>query len=899
MQVALLGPTVVRADVDAPTTPVAGERVRALLARLALDTGRVVPVGTLVDDLWGEHRPADELNALQSLVSRLRRAVPNGSVESTSGGYRLVAAETDFDAFETGVRTAAEQLRAGDAARAAETYATALRLWRGDPLADLGDVPFAAAVVTRWQELHLLAREGRLEAELSLGGGAVVADLETLVGEHPLRETSTALLIRALAATGRQAEALAAYDRLRERLADELGLDPGRPLEELRLAVLRGEVAPAAATGSPTNLRAPVTSFVGREVAVAQVRDLLVQHRLVTLVGPGGAGKTRLATEAARPLTDVLADGVWMAELAPVTDPDELPSTLIGSLGLRETSLIEPTAGERVDATGRLVEALADRELLLVLDNCEHLVGAAAVLVDELLARAPRLRVLATSREPLGITGEALCPVAPLPRPQAGLSVEDALAVPSVALFVDRAQAVRPDFTLDADTVDSVCETCARLDGLPLAIELAAARLRTLSIQQVADRLGDRFRLLIGGSRAARPRHQTLRAVVAWSWDLLEPPERAFAERVAVSPGGVTAESARAVAGPDVAGADPVVTADLLSGLVDKSLLQRVDDAEDQVPRFRMLETLREYGIERLVDQGVVQEVRAAHVAYFLAMAEWAEPRLRRPEQLETLARLDAEHDNLLAALRFAADASDADSAVRLAAALGWYWTLRGAHQEAAVRIGAALDVPGDSPNVPRSICLAMHVLNAGAGGLPAVDPEATLAELQRLRPQAESDEHPVMALLDTVVALLGDDMDAGAAARAHALEHPDPWVHAMVRFMGAAMAENSGDQRGYRDELDAALTGFRQVGDRWGIAMCLTQSAGLSLLDGDRTGAIEAYDEAGELMRELGASDDAGQTAARKAMVLAAEGELEAARATLLRAQEARSAAARRCLSR
>ena len=231
---------------------------------------------------------------------------------------------------------------------------------------------------------------------------------------------------------------------------------------------------------------------------------------------------------------------------------------------------------------------------------------------------------------------------------------------------------------------------------------------------------------------------------------------------------------------------------------------------------------------------------------------------------------------------------SDADSAVRLAAALGWYWTLRGAHQEAAVRIGAALDVPGDSPNVPRSICLAMHVLNAGAGGLPAVDPEATLAELQRLRPQAESDEHPVMALLDTVVALLGDDMDAGAAARAHALEHPDPWVHAMVRFMGAAMAENSGDQRGYRDELDAALTGFRQVGDRWGIAMCLTQSAGLSLLDGDRTGAIEAYDEAGELMRELGASDDAGQTAARKAMVLAAEGELEAARATLLRAQEA-----------
>ena len=248
MQVALLGPTVVRADVDAPTTPVAGERVRALLARLALDTGRVVPVGTLVDDLWGEHRPADELNALQSLVSRLRRAVPNGSVESTSGGYRLVAAETDFDAFETGVRTAAEQLRAGDAARAAETYATALRLWRGDPLADLGDVPFAAAVVTRWQELHLLAREGRLEAELSLGGGAVVADLETLVAEHPLRETSTALLIRALAATGRQAEALAAYDRLRERLADELGLDPGRPLEELQLAVLRGEVAPAAAT---------------------------------------------------------------------------------------------------------------------------------------------------------------------------------------------------------------------------------------------------------------------------------------------------------------------------------------------------------------------------------------------------------------------------------------------------------------------------------------------------------------------------------------------------------------------------------------------------------------------------------------------------------------------------
>ena len=456
----------------------------------------------------------------------------------------------------------------------------------------------------------------------------MLAELETLARDHPLRERIRGQQVRALYAAGRQADALAAYEDVRRRLAEELGVDPSPALQEIHLRVLRATPEPRAAVGR-TNVPAQFTSFVGRDDDLAAVTALLDRHRLVTLVGPGGAGKTRLAAETAVRVLDRFPGGTWLAELAPITDAAQVPQAVLGAHRAGRTRCAGSSRGQ-ADALTLLVDLLADRRALIVLDNCEHLIDAAARTAAELLARCPQLRILATSREPLAITGEALAPVAPLGLPPSDAAPEQALAFPAVRLLADRAAAVRPGFAGGRRHGRPVVEICRRLDGMPLAIELAAARMRSLPVTEVAARLDDRFRLLTGGSRAALPRHQTLRAVVAWSWDLLTDAEAALADRVAVFPGGVSPDAAEVVcAGGPVQPAD---VPDLLAALTDKSLLQQLPGVE---PRYRMLETLREYGTERLAAAGEVAAVKRAHALHFLAVAEEADPHLRGPEQLE------------------------------------------------------------------------------------------------------------------------------------------------------------------------------------------------------------------------------------------------------------------------
>lgn len=672
----LLGPTQALRP-DGTPVPVGGARLRALLSVLALRAGRTVPAGVLVAEVWGADPPADAPGALQALVGRLRRALGAGAVDSVEGGYRLAAAPDDVDLhrFERLTGEGQRALADGDPEKAATVLDDALALWHGPALADLPDRTAEAARCAARRLDALRARHG---AALALGQAAQsLPELTALCDTHPLDEPLQALRLRALRDTGRTAEALAAYDEVRRLLADRLGSDPGPELRSLHARLLTPEAAPRtapagpaapAAPPAPGNLPARLTSFVGREADIAALREDLTAARLVTLLGPGGAGKTRLSQEAADTVRDVARDGVWLAELAPVADPGAVPEAVLTAIGARETVLhgagaesMRAVSDRHDDPLERLVEHCARRRMLIVLDNCEHVVEAAARLVERLLARCPELTVLATSREPLGIPGELLRPVEPLPEPVA------------LRLLAERGAAARPGFRT-ADDPEACAEICRRLDGLPLAIELAAARLRMLTPRQIVDRLDDRFRLLTSGSRTVLPRQQTLRAVVDWSWDLLDDGEREVLRRLSVFAGGCDLAAAEAVCGPDAF--------DALGSLVDKSLVVAAP-GPDGAMRYRLLETVAEYAGERLDEAGRRTDAERAHLTYFRELARATDPLLRGPGQRAAVERLQSEYENLRTALRRAVALRDEQEALCLVLSLGWYWQMRDLRIEA------------------------------------------------------------------------------------------------------------------------------------------------------------------------------------------------------------------------
>ncbi|MEV4415537.1 BTAD domain-containing putative transcriptional regulator [Catellatospora sp. NPDC049609] len=916
MRIALLGPLEVRGD-DGTAVDVPGMRLRTLLIRLALEPGRVVTHSSLVDAVWVDEPPANAANALQALVSRLRRAVPGLAVEPHPAGYRLALPPdaVDLHHFERLLSAGAPE--------------EALALWRGPVLADVADADFARAVTARLEELHASAREEAAEAALDRGE-VCVEDAEELAAAYPLRERPVRLLMRSLHARGRTPEALAAYGRYRRRLADTLGTDPSPELNALHLTLLRdspaapsapgdraksatatasggagpaGAAANGAATagagsagvaapsgagsagaatlggtgsagaaaggvaplGGPAGLPAipePLTSFIGREGELADVLAAVGAHRLVTLTGPGGTGKTRLAIEAARAAR--LPDGVALVELAPVTEPDEVPYAVALAVGLREQLLPPGGRGQAgrapLDATARLAQALAHRAVLIVLDNCEHLIDAVAHLAGALLAACPRLRVLATSREPLGLTGEALLPVAPLAVPPADADAREAAGYAGMRLLTERAAAGRPGFALDDANAPAMVRLCRALDGVPLAIELAAARLRTLPPELLADRLGDRFRLLTGGSRTALPRHQTLRAVVDWSWDLLTPAERAVWRRLSVFAGGATVEAAEAVcAGADVPAEDVL---DLLGALADKSILRLSGD------RYGMLETIREYGVTRLDEAAEHGAAVRAHSAYFLALAETAEPHLRRAGQLVWRRRLGADHDNLLAALRRAVHARDTVTAVRFCAALGWYWWLSGYRAEGGQLTAESLDLPAVPtavlPEATVAVACATGALNLGDAGGEREQVGALYDRAVALAAH-DPDAHPLLAIVAPVSRLMHAIDLAGAYGAdgtlpgfAALFTHPDPWVAATARAFHAHAALNLGQSHAEAVvDFLAALDGYRSLGDGWGMALVLEALSTLDNQRGEYARAAASAREAIELLRTLGATED------------------------------------------
>lgn len=850
MQIALLGPVEVRAE-DGAVVEVPGARLRALLVALALDPGRNVSRTRLIDWIWGDSPPAEATNALQRLASRLRKILPHGVIEAQAGGYRLVVDPDVVDAvrFERLVG----QARHEGGGRQVELLREALALWRGAALQDVGldGTEAAAAAASRLEGLRLLAQEDRYEVEISLGHGAeLVAELTDVLSYHPLRERLAGALMRALAAGGRDSEALIVYERTREALAEALGADPSAELSALHVSLLKGEVAPGEPT-SKTNLRAALTSFVGRDDDLAGVTKLLTEHRLITLIGPGGAGKTRLATETGRTLTGDLADGVWLVELAASGADSDVTQAAVAGVGLRDALLGAAPSADPIDG---LIAAIRDHQALLILDNCEHVIDAAAAFADRMLGACPRLRIMATSREPLGITGEALWQVEPLAIP-ADATLSDIAATPAIRLLRDRAQAVRPDLGRDEFTLTMMTRICRALDGMPLAIELAAARLRTMSVAQLADRLDDRFRLLTNGSRTALPRHKTLRAVVDWSWELLTADERIVLHRLAIFAGSASVEAAehvcaRVAHGPAV---DRNLVLELLSSLVDKSLVVRVGEG---VPRYRMLTTIREYAAGCLEESGESDAAREAHLAYFTELVETAEPHLRRAEQLEWLAILDADHDNINAAVRGAVGADDAQAAMRLVAAAGWYWWLGGRRAEGFELIIAATRVPGEVADHVRAMTYGMVVLYVTSG---RGDEKLGADWIHRAYQLFQRSRHP-HALLRLVVPLermLHEQTDAVSAFES-LLDSEDPWVRALARLQAGKMRIVFG-QGGPEAEalLEMALEEFRTLGERFGISMALSELAGHLAMRGEFATALERYEEGIAVVAEVGAVED------------------------------------------
>jgi predicted ATPase/DNA-binding SARP family transcriptional activator len=846
MRIEMLGPVRAYADDGAPID-VGGARVRALLARLALATGEVVSVESLVDGLWGEHPPGGAINALHALVHRLRRALGGaGVVETAASGYRLHVHAEDVDAnrFEELAKRGDRELAAGAAQRAASLLGEALALWRGDALADVRDAPFAGTAGARLEELRIAATEDRFEAELQLGRhDEILADMAAVAADHPLRERLAGLRMRALYAAGRQSDALVLFEEIRGTLAEELGIDPSAELRKTHLAVLRGgldipEPRQASPEAAPGRLPAQLTSFVGRADELRLLAELLETSRLVTVVGPGGVGKTRLAVEAVSRHRAHHRGRVWLVPLAGVNTPDGLPEAVLGTLS---------TADGRPSGTplDRVVNLLAGGEGVLVLDNCEQISGPVAEFARQLLERRPNLTILATSRGPLEVMGETLCRLGPLELPPAHADPVRASESAAVRLFLDRAAAVRPGFELDAPTAGPVVDIVRRLDGLPLALELAAARLRTMSADQVARRLDDRFRLLSTGNRAAQPRQQTLHAVIEWSWDLLTDQERTLARRMSIFPARTGIAAVEAVCSDETLPAGEVMY--VLESLVDKSMVEGAG--------YRMLETIRAHAAEKLRLAGKRKAVLHRLIRHFADLAEEHEPLLRSEKQVESLRLFEAEYDNLMFALQTAIDGGDAEAAARILGPLYWYWVMLRYDGRADAYVARVLEFGDVLPADARAAFTAIHLV-AGEGG-PITDPERLRALIDDCARTGALRRYPMLLTMALpMAAILGlDELVDREITRVRS--GSDRWAIACTFLIEAVRYRERVDREGCATAMAAALHAFEEVGDRWWTAKTLYGMAQIHAIGGEHDEAIAAYERSIAIATDLGSQDE------------------------------------------
>jgi len=851
MRFGVLGPLAVWTDEDEPVR-IGDAKVRALLVSLLLARGRLVPADRLVRDLWGEHPPTRPTAVLQARVSQLRgdleRAEPGARslVRHRAPGYLLEADDVDAARFEDLLRRAGA---AADPRTRADLLTGALDLWRGPVLPESADAEPVLSAAARWDELRVTALEERALARLDLGEhSALVAELADEAPRHPYRERLHAAHIRALYGAGRQGEALAAYERLRARLTGELGIDPGPELTDLHRAVLaqdpalgpvRGREQAAQPGSRPPEQRhtaspgaglppAPLGDLVGRDAHLRALRSLTGDRRLVTLTGPGGVGKTRLALAVA---AGEPAGGVRFVELAGLPPGGDPVPVLAAALGARDDG-----AASGPGLLDRVAELLRGAHPLLVLDNCEHVVDPVAAAVSRLLRAVPGLRVLVTSQVPLDVTGEHLYAVPPLDLPEPGADTpEDLAASGAVRLFTARARAAVAGFVLDADTAPAVATVCRRLDGIPLALELAATRLRHMRAADLAARLDDRFALLGVGRRDAPARQRTLRAVIDWSWEPLAAPERAVLSRLAVHADGCDLATAEEVCS-DADDVAPAQVLDLVGSLVDRSLV--VAAHHPAGTRYHLLESVAAYALERLREAGEEGRARARHAAHFADLAERADSLLRGADQGYWLGRLDRENANMRAALEFAVGEGDAVLAARLASALCWYRYLRGRTGEARAALDAVLSVlPGPSADAQAP----------GAEVPEAQDPHGRVRRAGAARAE--------VSVWRTALSVPAseDDRARRATVTDDLARVPDPAVRARLAWFVELTRWGLGDLDRSTRRTEEAHAAAREAGDPWGAAVCQVALAQTAFVRGSLEEALRLASEGERVLRDLG----------------------------------------------
>ena len=845
MDFQILGPLEVRSERGA--VGLGGAKPRAVLAVLLLHANESVSAERLAVALWGEEAPAGAVKTVQVHVSRLRKALGDPeAVITTPAGYRLQVhpGELDAERFANDVAQGQRALEAGDAERAGVVLREALELWHGPALADLAFEPFAPAEIARLEEQRLVALEARVEADLARGShGALVSELQQLLIEHPTRERLVAQLMLALYRSGRQAEALEVYRNARVILVEAAGVEPGAELQRVHAAILRQDPSlhlpdvPMPATERQRALPASPNRTIGRGRELGSVAERLRAGsvRLLTLTGPGGVGKTRLALDAARAVEPDFADGARFVSLAAVQRPQDVSPAIVGSLG------IKPLARESADEA--VERFLAGKHLLLIIDNCEHLPGAAA-FIGGLAVACPTVTVLATSREPLAVQAEHCYPVPPLALPEHETDPEAAAGVDAVALFCERAQAHDPDFELSDENASAVAGICRHVDGLPLAIELAAARCGLLSPAEIATRLNGAFDGLGAGPRDAPARHHTLRATIDWSHSLLSDDEKACFARFAVFAGGATVQAAETITGADI---------DTLDRLVAKSLLVRRQSTQ-RPSRLGMLETIRAYAGERFAGAADSESIRERHYRYFLALAQrhGSDQAILGTSRQEHLAALDAEFANLHAALGWAIGQDSVNPALALCAALGEYFSHRDRFADVAHWIDQVVSRPGGDPALRARVwCIGSWALwplgriaeqpavMAEAEALARTLPDtAILAKVLYSRAVQESwDGRP-----DVITALADEARSCASAAG-------DRWAIAMAAHARAQAAATGAE---LRERVDRAASLLEAVGNAYHLADLFHMATYRALRNGCDRDARGFAERAAPLVREI-----------------------------------------------